>query len=349
MTHLHPTRCGAFAVAMVVWATTVSFSQTVPGTGMLTADAPAFVLPDATRTPLAILPAGTVVVVIRQEGDWYRVRFRDARFGDRTGYIASRSIQLQPAGSAGPSAPPSAGSQGRTARPPIQRTGSRTPTDPTVISFNGGVQTTSRGFESASTIDRFAESGTLNSTYSGGRPMVFDVAVQAGAWRRLGVGIAATQSSKPLGGSLTTKIPHPFFFDRPRTVTGASSALRRKEVALHLDATWTIPATRSTRIAIFGGPSYFKVTQGLVTDVVVEEAYPYDVAAFASATTTETSQKRWGYNAGFDVTQLLSRHFGVGVIGRYSRASFTFPIVGTDEVEIRAGGFQLGGGVRLQF
>jgi hypothetical protein len=37
------------------------------------------------------------------------------------------------------------------------------------------------------------------------------------------------------------------------------------------------------------------------------------------------------------------------VIGRYSRASFKFPIVAGQDVAIKAGGVQLGGGVRLQF
>lgn len=346
MAFLRTTRCGVFAFTVVVWATTVSFAQTLPGTGVLTANAPAFLFPDATRTPLAILPAGTEVVILRRQGDWYQIRFRDSRFGDRTGYIAAANIQLQPAKPQTPAASPR---PGVTQRRPIQRSLARRPVERTLISVNGGVQTTSRTFASASTITRFAEDGTVSSTYSSGRPIVFDVAVQGGVWRTISVGLAATQSSKPLEGSITTKIPHPFFFDRPRTATGQSAALTRKEVALHLNGVWTIPATRSTRIALFAGPSYFKVTQALVTEVTVDEAYPYDEATFTSATSTEGTQSRWGYNAGFDITQLFSTHVGIGVIGRYSRASFIFPIVATEEVEIRAGGFQLGGGVRLRF
>jgi hypothetical protein len=91
------------------------------------------------------------------------------------------------------------------------------------------------------------------------------------------------------------------------------------------------------------------MTQALVTDVTVDDAYPYDEATFTGATSTEATQSTWGFNAGFDITQLFSRHVGIGVIGRYSRASFTFPIVATDDVEIRAGGFQVGGGLRLRF
>jgi hypothetical protein len=43
------------------------------------------------------------------------------------------------------------------------------------------------------------------------------------------------------------------------------------------------------------------------------------------------------------------KSLGVGLVGRYSRALFTFPIVTDQNVTIEAGGFQAGGGVRLQF
>jgi len=342
------------SIALVLSVPALCLSQN-PSMGVVTADAPVFLFPDATRTPLTILVKGTTVRVLQRQGNWYRVVFRDARFGDRTGYISADSLEIQQsakpptqAGPRSPERPPSVPSGA--ARPPAQRkAGTRTARAPFTISINGGLQTTSRGFVSASTFDRFAETGKLNSTYSGDQPVMFDIAMQVGVWRTLSAGIAATQASKPLEGDVTAEIPHPFFFDRPRTVIGTAPNLRRKEIAAHIDASWSTPATRSTRVAIFAGPSYFKVTQGLVTDLTAAEVYPYDTASFESVTTIEAAQSKWGFNVGFDVTQRLSRYFGVGVIGRYSRASFKFPIVAGQDVAIKAGGVQLGGGVRLQF
>jgi len=350
----HLMACAGVSIALVLSVPDLCLSQS-RSPGVVTADAPVFLFPDATRTPLTILVKGTTVSVLARQGNWYRVEFRDARFGVRTGYISADSLDVQqsakPPTLAGPrsqEAPPS-GPSGAAQRPPPRRAAARTPRAPVTISINGGLQTTSRGFASASTFDRFAETGKLNSTYSGDRPLMYDVAAQAGVWRGLSIGIAATQASKPLEGDVTAEIPHPFFFDRPRTVTGAAPNLRRKEIAAHLDASWSTPTTSSTRVAIFAGPSYFKVTQGLVTDLTAAEVYPYDTASFESVTTVEAAQSRWGFNVGFDVTQRLSRYFGVGVIGRYSRASFKFPIVAGQNVDIDAGGLQLGGGVRLQF
>lgn len=329
-------------------------AQTLPSAGVVTESAPVFLYPDARRTPLTTLPSGTPVRVLARDGEWYRIEFLDRRLGNRTGYIAANAIRLQapaiPPGQPptapvppGPTRKPAAGAQRRPAR-------GRTPaTPPASISLNGGVQATSRSFSSASTFVEFVESGSLESNYDGNRPIVFDVAATIGVWRALGAGVAVTYASKALDGQVTAEIPHPFFFDRPRTVTGVASDLAREELAVHLDAAWTVQASPSMQVAVFAGPSFFRVTQGLVTDVTVTDIFPFDEPVFATATTSEATQSKWGFNVGFDVTQRLSRYVGVGVMGRYSRALFKFPVVTDQNAEIEAGGFQLGGGIRLQF
>jgi len=217
-----------------------------------------------------------------------------------------------------------------------------------ILSVNGGVQTTLREFGTTSTITRFEEDGTLTSAYSGDRPIVYDVSVQAGAPHGFSGGVAVTYTSKPLTGEVTAELPHPFFFDRTRTVSGTAD-VKRREVGVHINAGWSVPATGPTRLTVFGGPSYFKVTHELVTEVVAGEEYPFDTASFVSATKTEATLSRWGFNAGVDVSQRLSKYFGVGMLVRYSRATFTFPLVGTEEVEVKAGGLQVSAGARIQF
>ena len=83
------------ALALVLAVPDSSLSQGL-STGMLTENAPVFLYPDATRTPLATLDKGTTVRVLERQGDWYRIEFRDARFGDRTGFIRADSLALQP-------------------------------------------------------------------------------------------------------------------------------------------------------------------------------------------------------------------------------------------------------------
>ena len=103
------------------------------------------------------------------------------------------------------------------------------------------------------------------------------------------------------------------------------------------------------QVVIFAGPSLFRVKQGLVTGVTVNETPPFTTAAFANATVTESRKQRIGANAGIEASVRVWNAVGVGVLVRYSRATLSFsPAPGTD-VKIKAGGLQVGAGLHFRF
>ena len=63
--------------------------------GMLSASAPVYLLPDATRAPLRTLTAGTMVRVLSIKGDWTEVEFNDPQYGPRVGWVQSKFIRRQ--------------------------------------------------------------------------------------------------------------------------------------------------------------------------------------------------------------------------------------------------------------
>lgn len=65
--------------------------------GLVTKSAPIMLVPDAARTPLRVAAAGTSLVVLRTDGDWFQVQFHDPQHGLRTGYVQRRFVVLQPA------------------------------------------------------------------------------------------------------------------------------------------------------------------------------------------------------------------------------------------------------------
>ncbi|MEP7306224.1 MAG: hypothetical protein ABJA98_11960 [Acidobacteriota bacterium] len=345
---------GRVAVTLDAQAAAV---QVVNGSGTLLTQSPMFLLPDAQRTPLVTLPVDTIVRVVQREGDWYRVIYHDAALGDRTGYVQAANIRVEAGGSRPPPAGPSA-APGLPAQPPNQRrpgtaaATSRTPsswTDRGYVSVNGTYQASSNGFTAATTFTQNVEAGSLTATYSAVRPPVLDVGGWARVSRNVAVGAAVTWLSRAGEGTLTAAIPHPFLFNTPRTVTGTVADVPRRELALHTDVSWVVPIGRRVQVAIFGGPSFFQVKQRLVTDVNASSTYPFDTATFVGAVTADVSRSQVGFNAGVDVTTLVSKHVGVGAIVRYSRASVQLPVSAGQEVTIHAGGLQVGGGVRFRF
>ena len=97
------------------------------------------------------------------------------------------------------------------------------------------------------------------------------------------------------------------------------------------------------------GPSWFNVNQDLVTDVAYTELYPYDAAAFSSATVSRATKSKVGYNVSADVGLRLSRNVGVGGIVRFSRASLDLVAANATTAKVDAGGLQVGGGLRVFF
>ena len=101
------------------------------------------------------------------------------------------------------------------------------------------------------------------------------------------------------------------------------------------------------QVTVFGGPSYIRVQQDLVTDVRYSESYPYDTATFASATTASVQKGGVGFNVGADATWKLGRSLRAGGLVRYSRADLTLSSASGNDVALRTGGMQVAG--TLQF
>ena len=93
---------------------------------------------------------------------------------------------------------------------------------------------------------------------------------------------------------------------------------------------------------------FFQVEQSIVDDVNYTEAYPFDTATFSSAVSSAQSSSGTGVNVGGDVAFFFGPNVGVGVGVQYSSATvqMTLPSGASD---VKAGGAQVGGGLRLRF
>jgi hypothetical protein len=172
----------------------------------------------------------------------------------------------------------------------------------------------------------------------------------AHVWQYLSAGIAITGYSAQADTQVTGSIPHPFFFNRARELTGDVAGVERSEGAVHLQLRAQLPLSGKTQVSVFGGPSFYQVDQDVVTSVRWTENYPFDTVSFTSAGTETRSESGTGFNVGADVAYFLGRHFGVGGRVQYSRATVSLtPGSGTGTIDTKVGGFQAGGGVRFRF
>jgi Outer membrane protein beta-barrel domain len=312
-----------------------------------------------TSLPIGSVKSGTMLELTAQSQRWYEVVV-PASLGGRgqRGLIARSQVELLP----GSVAPPVRPLRGDTPSTPQPRTRAPAPPQrpvagrvrprpmlPGYAAVNGAYQTRTTNFQETATIRINVEDAPFTTAYTVDSGPALDASVGVLITSHVGLGVGFTRYSQPTDAVLTASVPHPFFFNRPRTVAGNVFDLQREELALHAQARYVWPVTPRFRVAGFGGPSFFKVSQDVVTNFTYTESYPYDEATFQSAVTAPTKKYGIGYNAGGDATYFITRRIGAGFSVTYTHATVKVPTAGGRRVEVDAGGVIAGGGVRLRF
>jgi len=218
------------------------------------------------------------------------------------------------------------------------------------VSINFGIeQPAATTFDVTTTKTVNLETARFTTTYDAPRGQMFDGGVLVRIAGGFGVGAAVSAFSKSSAGAVTGTVPHPFFFNTQRPLSGSAASLSRSETAVHVLFGY-VAASKHVDVAISGGPTFFNVSQDLVSDVAYTEAYPYDTVTFGSATVSKVTATKAGFNVGGDVAYKFSKNVGVGGLIRYSKASANFALAGTASgVTTDVGGMQAGGGVRFYF
>ena len=165
------------------------------------------------------------------------------------------------------------------------------------------------------------------------------------------VGVIVSWFTENADADVSAAIPHPFFFNTPRTIAGTAPALHRDELATHILAIYTLHPGRPIDVALSVGPSFFRVRQDVVGAITFTDTYPFDAPAFTSAASQRVSASNTtGFNVGADVGLRLARHVGVGASVRFSKAIGSLMVPNsTATVSVDAGGTQIAGGLRMYF
>ncbi|HUQ86374.1 MAG TPA: hypothetical protein VM096_02380 [Vicinamibacterales bacterium] len=197
----------------------------------------------------------------------------------------------------------------------------------------------------------YEETATVvsSSTFTSGS--LFDVGVGVRVWRNLTVGVGFHQEQNDTEGELSGTIPSPFFFNRPRTLA-ASEPLDRKEMATHLNIGWVVPIGSKFDVMVYGGPTFFRLTQEVISRAEPNEASVSGSTIGATITTAERKKSQTGYNAGVDATYIVwqndSVRLGAGGFVRFTQAETDVEMLSGAQ-PTKVGGVQFGFGARIRF
>ena len=231
-----------------------------------------------------------------------------------------------------------------------------------VVSANTGIQTTVNTRTDRVNFELFAETGNFAATQILGRTDVYDIGIAGRVWKRFRLGGVAAYTGHSSTATIDAEVPHPFFFEFPRTASGVSTKLGHREWAFHLQGQYWLPLGEKSILTLFVGPSVFNANQELVTSILTtERGFPFDIVNLATDTTEIVSITAMGFNLGFDLSYfglkqlgVLGKserldHLGVAVTARYSRAAPGIELKGQFQPALELGGTQIAGGIRVVF
>ena len=216
------------------------------------------------------------------------------------------------------------------------------------VGINGLYQPGRETIEQAVSYTAYDEQATAGATQdvkNGGG--MFDF---GGGYRtnRYGVGISYTQFKSNNSANISASVPHPLFFDRPRTVSMTLDGLEHTEHVVHLQAYYFVPVAEKMDVGVFIGPSFFNVKQDFVSGLgsFTESSNFETVTIPAGKAPVEDSPV--GFNIGGELTYMITPNVAGAFLLRFSRANADFSFEGA-EVSMNVGNVQVGAGVRLRF
>lgn len=174
----------------------------------------------------------------------------------------------------------------------------------------------------------------------------FDVAGGMRVWRSVSLGLAVSHFS----GARRTDVD-----SRDRSARrGTVVRLEHRQLGYHVQMRWAVRVADRLDVAVFAGPSVFRVRHARVTDVEVVEGRRFPDSDYipplqvAGVTARDVTDRRPGFNYGFDFTVRVTDRVGVGILVRTAE-SIRLSSYGNDGAVPVAGGSHVGIGARVRF
>lgn len=218
------------------------------------------------------------------------------------------------------------------------------------VGINGGYQSASQTFSDTRTDPFFAETASWTGDYRVKSAPVFGGDANIRLWRNIGLMVGFSRFEDTQAASFSGTVPHPFFFNRNRDISGEESGLKRSEQTIHAGVSLLIPAGRRMQVMLSAGPSFVSVDQDLAEDVEYGDVYPYDTATYEGIIRRSVSGSTTGFNVGADLGYFFNRTVGLGASLRMTSASVDLASPARDgDISVDAGGMQAGIGLRFRF
>jgi hypothetical protein len=217
-----------------------------------------------------------------------------------------------------------------------------------LVSVNGGGQFGGSDVDLQTSYPIYGETAQIQIHQDLGGGGLFDFGAAYRVGTQWGVGFAFNRSGDRTDGDVSGTIPHQVFTNRPRSFATTANDLEHNESAFHFQGAWFMPFVDKVDLVITGGLSIFNVSQEFARNVQFNETgtSTVDITGVEVVRLKETGA---GINIGADMTYMLYKNIGAGVLLRYTYGSVGFDLGEGQSTDVTAGGFQIAAGGRVRF
>jgi hypothetical protein len=339
-------------VAIVVGCWSVS-PAAQESTGTVMTVAPIYVVADAKRTPLRTAAVGTSLRVLEDNGEWLRVEFQDPQFGRRVGYVIATNVRVsqpnqQPMDlsiTPAPGAPRQPAAAALDEQAPVQPRRPRPSTiTPRVargwVDVNFGMANAGQqDYSSAYDFTVFRETARFQADYHLPVGAEFDFGGGFMFTPTVGLGVSCAGTAHQDKTALSIRIPHPMFANTFAADTGRTESKQmRSEGSANIQLV-VAQTVGHTAVRLYGGPSFFRVQQDAVEDIIYDQAFLFfspvnavNITGFNGEQIAYADATGWGFHVGGDVSWFFTRIVGVGGFAKFSRGTVNIiePLSGDD-------------------
>ena len=157
--------------------------------------------------------------------------------------------------------------------------------------------------------------------------------------------MGAQTFSRKSTGTFDAQIPHPFFFAKPRSISGTQADLGFSEAAFSLTAVYR-GGSGKWKLNLEGGPAYFSVDATVAEKISYVQVYPYDTATYDGIVPVKKKASPFGFAVGLEIGRELTSSVSVVAQGRFTQGSADIDVNG-QKIKITAGGAQARVGLRF--
>ena len=214
---------------------------------------------------------------------------------------------------------------------------------------NGALGTSPLDFTDTRRFELFLEGAIFDQRYRSPESLGIEVGAFVRIKGPIGFGASVELLRNDNEAAYSAVLPHPFYFERNRELSGRLAGLVHEEQALHLNAVLSKTWARRFTVDFFGGPSLFLTKTEVLADVPYTETYPYDTVVPGNVETRLLKDDPIGYNIGAGATLRIAGPLGLDFGLRYSKGQIRIAPSENRTIEFLAGGLRFGAGLRFLF